>query len=538
MTAPSRSRPRRLVRRLLALLVGSLVALVLVELGVRWLLFSDSALAARAGKRLRHAECVADAGTDEYWKLQWVFDRAQLVPARPADPEIGWLGPAAPGTYAHPDEAKLAGRRPLLLFGDSYAQCNTEPGECFQALLEDSDLAREFGLLNYGVGGYGVDQELLLLRRVLPRFAAARPFVVVGVMLDDDFNRSLLGVRCWPKSRAHLVDGALRIEPAGETDPEALLRVDPPRAWSWLARLFVYRDGLLPQAWQRPWRDEGAPVAERVAVNRALLEAIAAELDTAGVEHVFLFFSGEQTLFDDPAYAWTMRLAREFQRETQQPCVYSAPYLLAGACGERERARLFFGTSGQLAGHYNAWGNRIAFEALRQGVLHGGAPPDVTRVEQMCASGALQDLGAETRELELLGRRARLSTHTRASSLRYRRPAPGEARGDLWLRAGAGGPTTLELELDGGTRRFAASAERPLEDPATCSEGALRLSLDVDGRNALVWTSPGAPAGSRDSATRALELPLENARRLRITLGLAGAREECGWIVLRGVLLE
>jgi hypothetical protein len=528
----------RLVRRGLALCAGTVLALAAAELAVRWLLFSDSSLAARWGAPLRRPECLSDPNDVDYWKLQWILAQSTLAPTPNPDPEIGWLGAAEAGSYAHADEALLHGRRPVLLFGDSFAQCNTEPGECFQTLLERSELARDFALLNYGAGGYGLDQVYLLLRRVLPRFAGRKPFVVVGVLLDDDFNRSLLDVRCWPKPRAHLEQGVLRIDSPRLTDPGQYLSEHPLHVTSWFWRLFVYREGVLPRRWQQSWRDTGAPIEERVAVNRALLDAIAAELDAAQVEHVFLFFNGEQTLFDEPGLQWTVELARAFERETHEPCVWTTPCLRAGACGDPQRAHLFFGVTGAQIGHYTAWGNRIAFEALRQGILHAGEAPDLSRIEALCASGALDDLTLTTRSVELLGCRAQLSAHSREGCIRFQRAAAGEPRGDLWLRAGAGGPTTLEFELGGRYRRLRARAERLLEGPSDCIEGAVRVSFEVDGVQQAGWTSDTQAAGSAPGAARSIELPLEHASRLRITLGLAGASEACGWILLRDLVLE
>jgi hypothetical protein len=511
----------RVLRRLLALAAGGALACASAELGLRWLLLSDGALARRWGANLRQPERFADPNSDDYWKLQWILQREHLLPAVHPDPEIGWLGAAEPGSYAHPGEARVQGRRPVLLFGDSYAQCATDPGECFQGLLEGSDLGREYALVNYGVGGYGVDQMYLLLRRVLPRFAAQKPIVVFAVMLDDDFNRSLLGVRCWPKSRARLEQGALRLESPGLTDPDEYLRAHPLAGWSWVWRLFVHRGG-------------GAPVAERVAVNRALLDAVAAELDTAGLEHVFLFFNGEQTLFDEPAQQWSVDLARDFQRETGQPCVWTRPYLRAAAGDDPLRAKELFGVSGKGIGHYNAWGNRVAFEALRQGLLAPAAAPDLGRIRELCASDVRAELSRATRPVQLLGASARLAAHTREPCIRLQRQPGADGRTDLWLRAGAGGPTTLEIDLDGRYRRIAARAERAAVEPSGCVEGGVRVAFAVDGEARDAWTADaqgGSPA-------HPLELALGHARGLRITLELAGASEACGWIVLRGLELH
>ena len=536
MSVPKAPAPRRrrLLRGLLALAAGCLLALVCVELGVRWLLFSDSALAARWGAQLRQPECVADLGSDDYWKLQLVLGNPKLVAAPGIDPEMGWHGFAEAGTYAHPDESLVGERRLVLLFGDSFAQCATRPEACFQSLLEQSELGREYALLNYGVGGYGLDQICLLVRRVLPRFAARKPFVVVSVMLDDDFTRSLLGLRCWPKSRAYLEQGTLRIDPPETLDPLEYLRAHPVHAPSWAWRLLVYRDGILPHALQEPLRDHGSSIAERVAVNRALLETIAAELDTAGIEHCFLFFNGEVTLFDAPELRWTVNLARDFQRDTNQPCVFTLPYLRAAACGEPERAHLLFGTSGLGLGHYNAWGNRITFEALRQALAAPRGAPDLSRIEALCASGELADILRTTRVVQVLGCSGELSAYSREPCIRLVASAPGSGKPELWLRASPDGGTTFDLEVSQRFQRIRARVERVVEGPSTCVDGGVRLGIELDDA-----PQPGWPVELRAGAAPApVVLALAGVHRLKLHLDLAGASEKCGWIVLRDVELE
>jgi hypothetical protein len=531
--APVPTRTRR-ARRLLALCVGCVLALLCVELGVRWLLFSDSALAARWGAQLRQPESVADFGSEDYWSLQLVLGHPKLLSAPTPDAEIGWIGNVQPGTYALRDEPSIGGRRPVLLFGDSYAQCATRPEACFPALLEESELGREYVLLNYGVGGYGLDQILLLLRRVLPRFAERKPLVVISLMLDDDFTRSLLGLRCWPKSRAYLEQGTLRIDPPSTLDPLEYVRAHPVHALSWAWRLFVYRDGIVPRALQEPLRDHGSSIAERVAVNRALLETIAAELDAAGIEHCFLFFNGEMTLFDTPELRWTVQLARDFQRETQQPCVFTLPYLRAATCGEIERAHLLFGSSGIEYGHYNTWGNRIAFEALRQALVAPRGPPDLSRIEALCASGALADLTRTTRVVRVLGCSGELAAHSREPCIRFVASAPGTGKPELWLRASPDGGTALELEIPQHVQRFHARVERVVDGPSTCAEGGVRLAIELDGALQPAWPIE-LQAGS---APPPVELELAGIHRLKLKLELAGAREKCGWIVLRDLEFE
>ncbi len=64
------TRPRRWRRKLL---IATAVALVLLELGLRFLLFHGSGLARRWGANLRDPANFAYRWTDEYWKLRYLF---------------------------------------------------------------------------------------------------------------------------------------------------------------------------------------------------------------------------------------------------------------------------------------------------------------------------------------------------------------------------------------------------------------------------------------------------------------------------------
>jgi hypothetical protein len=199
------------VRRTLAAGIGIAIALLGLELGLRFLLFSDSGLARRLGGSWRKAEWYADTrGEDAYWKLQYLFlppEKRSGVPG--FDPTCGWLGHLQPGTYEPPDLPDLRGRRPILLYGDSYARCTTAPSHCYPALLEHGRLGERYAIVNLGVGGYGLDQVLFLLRATIDRWKDLQPIVVIGFLVDDDFHRDTLTFRNWPKRRFALKDGRL-----------------------------------------------------------------------------------------------------------------------------------------------------------------------------------------------------------------------------------------------------------------------------------------------------------------------------------------
>ena len=236
-------RTKRALR--IAFLAGlSLLAAGLLFEGVlRFLLFSDASLALRVGARFRRSELYASerSGRD-YWKLEALFARGKPPDPHtpPFDARFGWLkAEIDPVTLRHADEAALGARRPVLLYGDSYAACMLEEGDCWQQLLEHSELGAGFALLNYGVPGYGLDQAYLLLRATHALYAERAPVVVIGILVDDDLDRCYLHLRDMPRPYFSLAGAELELHPPeGATRFEHVER-DPPAITSYAWRLFL-----------------------------------------------------------------------------------------------------------------------------------------------------------------------------------------------------------------------------------------------------------------------------------------------------------
>ena len=86
------------------------------------------------GASIRQPQKFCDGDSeDDYWKLRSGFqDPALIVDGPSPDPKVGWTGSfITPGTYEHVNESAIRGRKLVLLYGDSFSQCNTPPEECF-----------------------------------------------------------------------------------------------------------------------------------------------------------------------------------------------------------------------------------------------------------------------------------------------------------------------------------------------------------------------------------------------------------------------
>jgi hypothetical protein len=371
--APVRPRLRRALRRLALACASVALGLLLLEGSLRFLLFSDSALAQRIGAPLRMASHYASlySGRD-FWKLEARFKRALPPdPRRPAyDERFGWLKPEIdPVTLRHADEARLGARRPVLLYGDSFAACMTPADECWQALMERSDLGAGHALLNYGVVGYGLDQMYLLLRATLDLYAERDPVVVIGILVDDDLDRCYLALRDLPKPWFTLDDGGeLVLHPPLARTPLAHVALDPPGVTSYVWRALVTQSGLV-KPWDVPaWTGEGDHVAVKQALATALFGALERELEARGIERFYLLFHSRRSATAPRPYLWQEPfLYAELERRAL-PFVSSKRALIEHVRRTKTSLTDLFIQDETGPNHYDAEGNAVVFETLRAGL--------------------------------------------------------------------------------------------------------------------------------------------------------------------------
>jgi hypothetical protein len=363
-SAAAPARAGRWKRRLLvALAIGLPLALVAVELGLRYVLFAAPPASALA-QRLRRAELYAADPSPEHWKLVTRFDPKPRA-GRPHplfDAELGWRSAEIdPVTRAHAHEARLGARRPVLLYGDSFAQCVERAESCWQELLDASELGARFGLLNHGVGGYGLDQMYLLYQETIERFADRDPVVVVGILVDDDLDRCALALRNHVKPRFVLRAGELVLEPVTETDARSHVAAHPVGIASYALRLLI---GPVPSESERA--DRAAATAE---LCTALLAAWKADLERRGLEHFFVLFHGRGALSSGAPHGWQEPLLHATFERLGIPFVSSRPRLTADADATGRSIDDYYFTDAPGLNHLDDEGNRVVFEAFRQGLL-------------------------------------------------------------------------------------------------------------------------------------------------------------------------
>ena len=280
----------RLLNILLAL--GSLVvALVAAEFILRVLLFNDNAAFDFLRKPQLYADYERDATEhlykEDYWKMRFLFHKPNDV-GEP-HPQLGWIGNFNPETYEHADELFSRGKRPVLLFGDSFSQC-IDSTTCFQDYLNaDTSFSKDYYLLNFGVGGYGIDQIHLLMEQALSRFED--PIVVFG-MLTTDLDRSMLRFRDAPKPYFELdEEGLVLMGTPVKMNSQEYVETHPITVHSYVLRIF--KNGL---NWllNTKLSEESRETIRNL--NEAILEAQLGQLRAREIEPTVLLFqpTGQQ----------------------------------------------------------------------------------------------------------------------------------------------------------------------------------------------------------------------------------------------------
>jgi hypothetical protein len=529
-----RGRLRRVRNALAAGVLGTVLALVAGELFLRYAVAHRDSLGV-LGAHIRRPENFADGDSDDdYWKLHYQWqDPATVGSANHPDPVTGWTGSnIEPGTYEHANEPVIRGRRLVLLYGDSFAQCNTPPEECFQTLLDESEFGAHYCLLNYGVGGHGLDQMYLLLEHSIDRFADRDPIVIVSVMVESDLDRSVLSFRDWPKPRLDVIGGELVSRGPVTTDVSAYLAAHPVSIKSYLWRYLLFN----PSPWLRRLRmrlKNTAPIVrEKRELNRRILVEIERSLARRRLRHFFLVFHSEEgALHTWDAFAWQEAMVRDVCRELGTPLVDTRDFLAFAAGGSSARCAELYGHSGNVAGHHNAAGNLVCFEAIRQGLRGEFERPDLAHLSALLREDVLFGVDARTRPMVALGRGARLTTAGKVLEPRVVLEFETHDPDALFLRGTPVGPTRLAFELAGGARRFGGTLSGPPQLDPRCSEVECRLAIEVDGETAFEHRVP------REERIP-IEIDLTGKQRIVLVASGAGPPATCAWACVVHPVLE
>jgi len=311
-------------KKLVIVVCSVLISVFIAEIAFRSLLFSDLAI----GNSLRRPELYSDFWfSDDYWKLRYVWNKYLPLwkqkyyhpPSRKIiHPLLGWVNDNfSSENFLHNKVKELNGRRPVLLYGDSFAECVDI--QCFQDILnKDEEFGKTNFLLNYGVGGYGVDQIYLLFQKTLNLYN--NPFVVFSFMTDD-LDRSNLSVREGQKPYFEIVNGELRLQGVPiNPNPDDFFKKNPPLIKSYLWNKFLYLKRNMLVNLRAYLRDDVKKRNKMITLNEMILSKAVMELTKRNTDFVFLIFHPQYSL-EDKSDPW----AESWRKDMDWRSVYINP---------------------------------------------------------------------------------------------------------------------------------------------------------------------------------------------------------------------
>jgi len=276
---------KRIVVNISISLITTIVCLFIGEYILRSLIFSKNP----AFEKLRDPGDYSDPNSeDDYWKLYYLFGGEFKPPENP-HPLLGWTGTFYEENYTHWNSHQINNRRPVLLYGNSFAQC-VPASICFQKILNnDTTFAKENYFLNYGVGGYGVDQISLLFKNSYHLYN--KPFVVFG-LLTTDLDRSILSVRTGQKPYYVIKGDSLQLTNVPiNKNPKDYFDNNPPQIKSYLFRKFLYgKTNFLPKKLTSYLKKEKEYTNKKITINEKILLDVVNTLRNNNVDFIFVIF--------------------------------------------------------------------------------------------------------------------------------------------------------------------------------------------------------------------------------------------------------
>ncbi len=233
----------------------------------------------------------------DFFKLRHFFQEKYK---ESPDKTLGWVNGSIKSLdgYGHVDDSNLKGRIPVLLYGDSFAQCHTSVQECFQGILNDNpQFNRTHYLINYGVSGYGIDQVYLLYKQTIAQYH--NPIVVIGI-LNYDMDRSIMPVTWGIKPFFTVRNGELIYRTAHlSSDVDDFFLSNPPSIKSYLWRLVV-NEVPIPenlQEWLRALPEDRANIK---ITNEKIIIQLSNDLKSRGIPHLFILFEWPKRMIKEP----------------------------------------------------------------------------------------------------------------------------------------------------------------------------------------------------------------------------------------------
>jgi hypothetical protein len=248
---------------------------------------------------------------------------------------------------------KPAGVTRILLLGDSFT-CGDEVSddETYAHYLQE--MLPETEVINLGVHGYGHDQMLLMMEEEGVRY---QPDIVILGFLPMDMDRNMLSFRDFAKP-IYRLDDDLVLDNVPVPTPDEVLK------WDWLEPRSLEIFALLHQMIRTKF---GLIRREMEQKTVALLARVVDIASSIGARPLLVYLPVYQEINTNPGDVWGEAfLFRTCATIGSVDCFSARPHFTR---------KLEQGIKFRPHGHYDALGNRIVAEAIRDHLLENGYLP-------------------------------------------------------------------------------------------------------------------------------------------------------------------
>lgn len=292
---------------------------------------------------------------DSYYRL--VRPMPDAVSSKVYDSVLGWKpAPHADNPSGLKWPVVVDDRPKAWFFGDSFTEGVVAPEESIPAQFEALRPGRQ--TMNFGVGGYGVDQIWLRYKAESVRIPSGTP-VYIG-LLTSDLDRSVLPYFFGFKpmfNQDH--DGYKLVPPPAREDIEKLASIPPEPIFSYAFASLGAVAELISTRFDRS--ETSCNMAEKKAVNAYLMNAIIRQAKAQNHELRWILFVSFASFYKP--VNWRYAFVKEILDKNQQAYLDTKDALHRAAMAAKSTPESFFIPND---GHLNAAGNQIVANALAE----------------------------------------------------------------------------------------------------------------------------------------------------------------------------
>jgi len=321
------------------------------EMTFRWMIFGEN----KKFTNLRNPGDYADWNSEYvYWYLLTKWNLNGYLPAF-SIPLIGWVTPRYNGlTFEHTDDKAVGEKRPVLLYGDSFSSC-VDSTVCFDEFLNaDSSFSQKHHLLNFGTGGFGVDQIQLLMSQTVDRYN--KPFVVFA-FLTFDLDRSILPFRDSSKPYYTIENDSLLLHTEHlKQTPAQFVADNSPGATSYLWRKLLYMQGEsdgMRKYHKIMQKFIDYKIDKKIALNTLILDKALAKLKSSKCDYVFLIFSCYDDFITPPGENWRENFIKEYTTQNHVPVIWTKDIMHRNLKNNDDIVNFFIPVDGHPTSNFN-----------------------------------------------------------------------------------------------------------------------------------------------------------------------------------------